>query len=299
MSQPDSVECPECNEQFDPDVAGGWCTNPDCGEYRYEGEPSTTDTEEAENQPKNGTEQVSEESPDEVSDQKSESDETEDDEVACPSCGEQVPDRNFCMNCGEDLTEQTVEPQQAGSAESNDSGETVEQESQPAGDVSADRSDTSAPQNKSDEAESEPQDAPDQQVAGQEQKSEAGSDDSVSDSDGEQAVNEAHEAHDSKSSGYLIIEVGADQIRATDGDKIGSEVRSAYEDTTGDSAEAQYISREHIEIERDEGQFHVRDISTNGTKLNDEILESDEAEPVEDGDTLNFANVTEATIKLE
>ncbi|WP_225333788.1 double zinc ribbon domain-containing protein [Halomicrobium urmianum] len=34
------VECPLCGEEFDPTVAGGWCTNSDCGEWQHEG---TTD----------------------------------------------------------------------------------------------------------------------------------------------------------------------------------------------------------------------------------------------------------------
>jgi len=30
-----SVECPICGEEFDPTVAGGWCTNTECGEWQY------------------------------------------------------------------------------------------------------------------------------------------------------------------------------------------------------------------------------------------------------------------------
>jgi hypothetical protein len=33
-----AVECPVCGEEFDPTDAGGWCTNPDCGEWQYIGE---------------------------------------------------------------------------------------------------------------------------------------------------------------------------------------------------------------------------------------------------------------------
>lgn len=32
------VECPICGDPFDPTVAGGWCTNPDCGEWQYDGD---------------------------------------------------------------------------------------------------------------------------------------------------------------------------------------------------------------------------------------------------------------------
>jgi predicted RNA-binding Zn-ribbon protein involved in translation (DUF1610 family) len=31
------VECPICGEQFDPQAAGGWCTNSECGEWQYDG----------------------------------------------------------------------------------------------------------------------------------------------------------------------------------------------------------------------------------------------------------------------
>lgn len=30
-----TVKCPICDEDFDPTVAGGWCTNPDCGEWKH------------------------------------------------------------------------------------------------------------------------------------------------------------------------------------------------------------------------------------------------------------------------
>lgn len=35
-SVPDSIECPDCGESFDPKTQGGWCTNPDCGSYKWE-----------------------------------------------------------------------------------------------------------------------------------------------------------------------------------------------------------------------------------------------------------------------
>ncbi|MBV0903410.1 double zinc ribbon domain-containing protein [Haloarcula salina] len=39
MPEPDrTVQCPICDADFDPAVAGGWCTNPDCGEWQYDGD---------------------------------------------------------------------------------------------------------------------------------------------------------------------------------------------------------------------------------------------------------------------
>jgi len=43
-----AVECPICGDEFDPTVAGGWCTNTECGEWQYtEGsnEPDEAETE--------------------------------------------------------------------------------------------------------------------------------------------------------------------------------------------------------------------------------------------------------------
>ncbi|MDS0282845.1 double zinc ribbon domain-containing protein [Haloarcula onubensis] len=46
-----SVECPICGDEFDPTVAGGWCTNTECGEWQYtedSTEPETTAADDAE-----------------------------------------------------------------------------------------------------------------------------------------------------------------------------------------------------------------------------------------------------------
>jgi len=36
-----TVKCPICDEDFDPTVAGGWCTNPDCGEWQHTDDTAT------------------------------------------------------------------------------------------------------------------------------------------------------------------------------------------------------------------------------------------------------------------
>ena len=35
VSTKQPVECPICGDEFDPTVAGGWCTNTECGEWQY------------------------------------------------------------------------------------------------------------------------------------------------------------------------------------------------------------------------------------------------------------------------
>ncbi|WP_276250167.1 double zinc ribbon domain-containing protein [Haloarcula rara] len=43
-----SVECPICGDEFDPTVAGGWCTNTECGEWQYTEGSNESDAREAE-----------------------------------------------------------------------------------------------------------------------------------------------------------------------------------------------------------------------------------------------------------
>lgn len=47
MAESSLVECPVCEAEFDPRAAGGWCTNSECGEWRYEGAELAPDDAEA------------------------------------------------------------------------------------------------------------------------------------------------------------------------------------------------------------------------------------------------------------
>ena len=42
-SSSELVECPLCETTFNPAVAGGWCTNTDCGEWQYDGAVGDSD----------------------------------------------------------------------------------------------------------------------------------------------------------------------------------------------------------------------------------------------------------------
>lgn len=66
MSEPTNtaVECPICGEGFDPTAAGGWCTNPECGEWQYLGEEvPEPDESSADQEPGPGAESETAESP--------------------------------------------------------------------------------------------------------------------------------------------------------------------------------------------------------------------------------------------
>lgn len=75
------VECPKCNQEFDPEVQDGLCTNGDCGKYRYDPDDDTGDTDDSETNGGDGDDK--------------------DDSPAkfCPECGEGVEDVNYCTNC--------------------------------------------------------------------------------------------------------------------------------------------------------------------------------------------------------
>jgi len=82
----DLIECPVCNQEFDPEAQDGLCTNGECGKYRYEpGEEDAADTDGGE------------------TDERDIDDSDDSAERFCPSCGESAGDINYCTNCRHEL----------------------------------------------------------------------------------------------------------------------------------------------------------------------------------------------------
>jgi hypothetical protein len=116
-----SVECPLCGETFDATAAGGWCTNPDCGEWQYEedqflerwsgadDEPGAIPTGASHGAGEDGTPTAEQSADDERGrgDIEGEPTAIKEDEAAeptCPSCdGSVTAADNFCASCGTDL----------------------------------------------------------------------------------------------------------------------------------------------------------------------------------------------------
>lgn len=101
-----SVECPLCEETFDPSAAGGWCTNPECGEWQYDapgehGEDANGAAADTAAADEGGdTDALQEESTSIEVPARSETREL----TECPGCGaDVVPADNFCAVCGQDL----------------------------------------------------------------------------------------------------------------------------------------------------------------------------------------------------
>lgn len=314
MTGPDVVECPECNQEFDPMKAAGWCTNPDCGEYKHEQEqtesaPNSTPSSPKEpDQPHDTAQQAETGGGSSASDtnQPSQRDvgagqedaEQDSSDVVCPDCGNQVPNKNFCLSCGAELSDQgasaadspeepTQQPkpepeptqQTADRSDGSQQGGTVDQDHTASGGVDAQGSVGTA--HEPDPAEHAGDDQP---------SSTAAQPDADEHQPPEDTPNTPHTA---------VIDVGSSHIRLEPGDAAGSEIRSAYVESGGDSTKAQYISREHIRLDRQEDELYIEDVSTNGTQVNGETLGKGELHRIEDGDTLNFADVTEAIITIE
>ncbi len=255
-----SVDCPECGESFDPSKAGGWCTNPDCGEFRWDGDDGGgTSADEPE-------------------------DESDDDTTTCADCGEVVPDRKFCKECGHELG---TEPEGVG-----DDPEGLDPEPL-----------TSCP-SCAEDVENEWSACPfcgedlDQHRGETGDGSGAETDGPGAETDGPGAETDGPGDEDEPPE-KVVLEVGETDIEAEDGDAVGRKVRTAHVHAGGDESEAQYIHREHVRFELDGDAFALVNEGRNGTRLNGEELELEERATVENGDEVTFSDVATATIRVE
>ncbi len=254
-----SVDCPECGESFDPSKAGGWCTNPECGEFRWEGDDGS------------GT-----------STGKSEPDDT----TTCADCGEVVPDRKYCKECGHELG---TEPEDVGDGPEEPEPKPLTSCPSCAEDVEDEWSACPFCGEDLDQHREETDDGPD--VRSDPPTSD--DEDDVTDTDDEDE--DVTEGPPEK----VVLEVGETDIEAGDGDAVGRKVRTAHVHAGGDESEAQYIHREHVRFELDGDAFALVNEGRNGTRLNGEELELEERATVEDGDEVTFSDVATATIRVE
>jgi hypothetical protein len=229
---PDTVECQICGESFDPSQASGYCTNPDCGEWQWE--PDSSGSGDTGSGGGEG-------------------------QVKCPDCGSMVPDRDYCKECGAELTGSEEGPE---SPTCPNCGEEVEEDWAACINcgVSLD-------------------------------------DDGDVDDDEDEDTTDTGPA--STQPQEVVVEVGDVEITATDGETVGKKVRSAYVRTGADEQEAQYIHREHVRVEQEGADFYLVNKGRNGTKLNGEELDIDERQKVEEGDTIEFSNRATGEIHLQ
>ena len=89
----------------------------------------------------------------------------------------------------------------------------------------------------------------------------------------------------------LVLRVRERDLTVEDGDSLGREVRRLFVETGGDFEKAVLVHREHVRFECEDGQFYVRDLGENPTRVNGQQLEKGERHPVAPGDELDLAGV--------
>lgn len=262
-AEPSSVECPECGESFDPSKAGGWCTNPDCGEFRWEGD-----------------------------------DEADDADVTCANCGKTVPDETYCKECGHELG---TEPDDESDEEESDAepGDVdVETEDESSDDESSDDEADDGDTGDDESPEDEPEPLTTCPSCGEDVQPEWSACPFCEENlDSHRSTEDDESAEESPEK--VVVEVGDVDIEADDGDTVGRKVRSAHVRDGGDEDEAQYIHREHVRFEIDDDGAHLVNEGRNGTQLNGEDLDLEERVSVEEGDEVTFADVATGTIRVE
>jgi RNA polymerase subunit RPABC4/transcription elongation factor Spt4 len=267
-----SVECPLCGETFDATAAGGWCTNPDCGEWQYEeasfteqwtgseggpGEIDTGDGTGGEDEygragSDSGTdreaETASDEGGDDIEDEPTAVDEDQP-EHACGACGAPVgPEANFCPSCGDDLS-------------GSDGGGTLT--ACPACGTSVEAGDNFCAGCGTD-------------LAGHRQGS---------------GTVTAEETRVGTTAGKLVLATRGEAVEVADGDAIGRGLRRIIIETGGDEDQAVRIHRKHVRFRREDGQFYMVDLGTNPTRLNGRPLQKGDREPISAGDEIELSGV--------
>lgn len=89
----------------------------------------------------------------------------------------------------------------------------------------------------------------------------------------------------------LVLRARGRDLTVEDGDRLGREVRRLFVETGGDTEEAVLIHREHVRFECEDGQFYVRDLGDNPTRVNGQQLGKGDRRPVDPGDELNLSGV--------
>lgn len=268
-----AVDCPVCETTFDPTAAGGWCTNPECGEWRYEratdgGEPDSDGTDDASpDDPEGGAGAVVEEmfkpsshdpDPDpEEENQASDQDagaEPPEATVECPKCGEGVdPEDSFCASCGTSLAHPEAQTEC------------------PSCGVEVGPADSYCP-------------------GCGEHLDPHRSDDAGTSASGPADATESAARPTQEAPAALSLTTRGRELTVSDGDTVGRRVRRIVSDTSDEEA-AVRVHREHVRFIRENGQFHVVDLGDNPTRVNDYHLTKGDRQPIGPGDELGLSGV--------
>ena len=329
-----TVECPICEDEFDPTVAGGWCTNTECGEWQYtEGDddsdavddgfvsPAEMDEKEADDDAGDETAAESVQSPSDIADV-GDDEEEEDEDVVESEADESTDDEPT----DDEPTEADVEDADVEDTEA-DEGDDVDVEDEPAADEESDTesalecpdcgveldadanfcvecgADVTAA-DASEELEACPSCAADVEPedsfcvnCGEDLDAHREGDAGADDeeTDADDAIDAL--AEDEPVPDALVLAVEGIEITVEDGEKVGREVRAALMDAGRPEEEAVRIHREHVRFVREEDSFYVLDLGDNPTALNGTSLTKGDREPIGHGDELELSGVATVDVR--
>lgn len=326
MSEPTSatVECPICGEEFDPTDAGGWCTNPDCGEWQYLGEEVP---EPAEGEDPGDAAAAEAESEADEGESEPEIERDLDEPVASAEAAatdDEVAPR------GDEAADEAEPEAAGGDAEpvGEDEAETIEEEPEAA----AEPVEEEEPPDEPEPAEEEPKAAepscpdcgatvhPDDNFcsdcgselgetaeAALEACPDCGADIDPDDSfcadcgaDLEAAREElpaGDEAAEEAAPDSLVLRARGETVAVSEDQTVGREIRRIVTETGGDEDDAVRIHREHVRFVREGGQFYLVDLGDNPTRLNDRRLSKGDRKPVEPGDEIELSGVVTLSVE--
>jgi len=298
-----AVDCPVCETAFDPTAAGGWCTNPECGEWRYE---RTTDGDESDASSNDTGDTSSNDTDDTSSNDNPEGRASAVvEEMFQPSSYDPEPESEPQIDGGSvEESQADEEPgeasregeQDAGgeppepTVECPECGETIDPEDSFCASCGTDLADPEAPT----ECPScgvvvRPADSYCSEC-GEHLDPHRSSDDAGTSASGSADAAGSAAEPTREALAALSLTTRGRELTVSDGDTVGRRVRRIISDTSDDEA-AVRIHREHVRFIRENGQFHVVDLGDNPTRVNDHQLDKGDRQPIGPGDELGLSGV--------
>lgn len=96
----------------------------------------------------------------------------------------------------------------------------------------------------------------------------------------------------------LVFEVLGREISVTDGQTVGSEIRSAMVDAGEPKEKAVYVHRKHIRVDAEDRQFYLTRLGENALDVNGNPVAKGDRVPLTNGDELTFSDVVTATVSI-
>ena len=97
----------------------------------------------------------------------------------------------------------------------------------------------------------------------------------------------------------VVFQVMGQEIRASPGDTVGREIRTAMVEGGAPDDDAVYVHREHVRVEREGDTFYLVRLGQNSLKVNGAPVGQHERAAVASGDEVSFSEVVTADVRLE